>query len=142
MIFFGPLISARASPRTNPLVVSFRLLMMKSVLLLLSLWGTLGFSLDDVLVEDDQCQGDACGLHLLQTSGAALRALANSTEKVKGCPTCHLDCWDLGPDKFACTDPQTLVGQQCYVERIAKACPRTCGCCKACSICKIPTSCY
>ena len=31
------------------------LLMMKSVFLLLSLWGTLGFSLD-ALVEDDQCQ--------------------------------------------------------------------------------------
>eukprot|EP00438_Fugacium_kawagutii_P033878 Skav219420 [mRNA] locus=scaffold571:114740:125969:- [translate_table: standard] len=115
--------------------------MMKSVVLLAFCsiaWGAL---LEDALQQDD-CQGSECQLQLLQTTGAALRALANSTEAAEGCPTCHLMCWDLPRDKFACTDRQTLLGQQCYDRRIAQACPKTCGCCKTCSICKIPTSCY
>eukprot|EP00434_Breviolum_minutum_P035362 symbB.v1.2.031299.t1/scaffold3551.1/size54235/2 len=118
--------------------------MMKSVLLLLLSVSNLGWlaasqSLDNALQEDDQCQGEDCSLQLLQS--ASLRGLANATEGT-GCPTCQRNCYELREDKFACTDPQTLLGTKCYIDRIAKACPKTCGCCKTCSICKIPTSCY
>mmetsp|Transcript_23656 Transcript_23656/g.56109 ORF Transcript_23656/g.56109 Transcript_23656/m.56109 type:complete len:105 (-) Transcript_23656:105-419(-) len=104
---------------------------MARLLLCLAVTLSLGAADFSALVKDDECQDAACSSDFLQKM---------ATEEKSSCATCHLSCLTMPFDRSECTSNQ--YGLYCEDPKIAKACPRTCGCCTSCSICKIPRSCY
>mmetsp|Transcript_11169 Transcript_11169/g.23541 ORF Transcript_11169/g.23541 Transcript_11169/m.23541 type:complete len:140 (+) Transcript_11169:83-502(+) len=89
---------------------------------------------------DETCQDGRCSTSLLQVAGK--NVVNETTGDQRGCRTCETSCFDLRRDRLECTDPWKQYGLHCDLPHIAKLCPKTCGCCRSCSICTIPRSCY
>ncbi|CAE7373739.1 hypothetical protein AK812_SmicGene37885 [Symbiodinium microadriaticum] len=83
---------------------------------------------------DETCQDEdgRCSTSLLQVAGK--NVVNETTGDERGCRTCETSCFDLRRDRLECTDPWKQYGLHCDLPHIAKLCPKTCGCCRSCSL--------